>query len=72
MVDAKEVKRHYGIQVEKSPSGEFDAIVLAVDHEDYKHLSYYDYLKNGNEETIIFDVKGDKKDKFPSEVYMSL
>lgn len=72
MVDAKEVKQHYGIHVEKSPAGEFDAIILAVDHEDFRHLSYYDYLKNGNETTLIFDVKGDKKDKFPQEVYMSL
>ena len=72
MVDAKEVKRHYGFEVNNTPEGEFDAIVLAVDHEDYKHLSYYDHLKNGNQETVIFDVKGDKKDKFPKRIYMSL
>ncbi len=72
LADPKEVKRHYGFELNNSPEGEFDAIVLAVDHEDYKHLSYYDHLKNGNEETLIFDVKGDKKDKFPKEVYMSL
>ena len=72
MVDFREVKRHYGIEVNNTPSGEFDAIVLAVDHEDYKHLSYYDHLKNGNRETVIFDVKGDKKDKFPEKIYMSL
>ena len=72
MVDAKEVKRHYGFEVNNTPEGEFDAIVLAVDHEDYKHLSYYDHLKNGNQETVIFDVKGNKKDKFPKRIYMSL
>lgn len=72
MVDSKEVKRRYGLTINNTTSEEFDAIILAVDHEDYKHLAYYDYLKNGNKETIIFDVKGDKKDKFPSEVYMSL
>lgn len=72
MVDPKEVKRRYGLAINNTTSEEFDAIILAVDHEDYKHLAYYDYLKNGNKETIIFDVKGDKKDKFPNEVYMSL
>ncbi|MFD2566706.1 nucleotide sugar dehydrogenase [Pseudotenacibaculum haliotis] len=72
MVDFREVKRHYGIEVNNTPSGEFDAIVLAVDHEDYKHLSYYDHLKNGNRETVVFDVKGDKKHKFPEKIYMSL
>ena len=72
MVDPQEVKRRYGIKVEKSSAREFDAIVLAVDHEDYRHLSYYDYLKNGNQDTLIFDIKGDKKDKFPNDIYMSL
>ena len=72
MVDSKEVKRRYGLTINNTTSEEFDAIILAVDHEDYKHLAYYDYLKNGNKETIIFDIKGDKKDKFPNEVYMSL
>ena len=72
MVAAEEVKEHYGITINNAPEGEFDAIILAVDHDDYKHLSYYDHMKNGNQETVIFDVKGDKKDKFPCGVYMSL
>lgn len=72
MVDAQEVKRRYGLNVVDVTSEEFDAIILAVDHEDYKHLAYYDYLKNGNKETVIFDVKGDKKAKFPKDIYMSL
>lgn len=72
MVDPKEVKRHYGIEINNATNEEFDAIVLAVDHENYKYLAHYDHLKKGNKETLIFDVKGDKKDKFPSEIYMSL
>jgi UDP-N-acetyl-D-galactosamine dehydrogenase len=72
MVDAEEVMEEYGIELNNTPTGEFDAIILAVDHLDFKHLSYYDHLKNGNEETLIFDVKGDKKDKFPCGIYMSL
>ncbi|MEE3999210.1 nucleotide sugar dehydrogenase [Tenacibaculum sp. FZY0031] len=72
MVDPKEVKKRYGLTIKNTTSEEFDAIILAVDHEDYKHLAYYDYLKNGTKETLIFDVKGDKKDKFPAAVYMSL
>jgi UDP-N-acetyl-D-galactosamine dehydrogenase len=72
MVDSEEVMDEYGIELNNTPSGEFDAIILAVDHEDYKHLSYYDHLKNGNKETLIFDVKGDKKDRFPCSIYMSL
>lgn len=72
LVDAEEVKRHYGIDVVKTPVGKFDAIMLAVDHKDFNHLAYFDHLKNGDENTIIFDIKGNKKDQFPNDVYMSL
>ncbi|WP_317041846.1 nucleotide sugar dehydrogenase [Tenacibaculum holothuriorum] len=72
MANPEEVKRRYGLEIVSATSQEFDAIVLAVDHEDYKHLAHYDYLKNGTKETLIFDVKGDKKDRFPTQVYMSL
>ena len=72
LVNPQEVKRHYGIEVESVTDEKFDAIILAVDHEDYKHLSHYDYMKNGKDDVVFFDVKGDKKDKFPSNVYMSL
>ncbi|WP_152287292.1 nucleotide sugar dehydrogenase [Flavicella marina] len=72
LVNVDQVKRRYGITVNNTTSEKFDAIILAVDHEDYKHLAHYDYLKNGDKETIIFDIKGDKKDKFPENIYMSL
>lgn len=72
LVDPKEVKRHYGLEVVKYPTGKFEAIILAVDHKDYNHLAYYDHLKNGDENTVIFDIKGNKKDQFPKEIYMSL
>ncbi|MFY0604024.1 MAG: nucleotide sugar dehydrogenase [Flavobacteriaceae bacterium] len=72
LVDPKEVKRHYGLEVVKHVSGKFEAIILAVDHNVYNHLAYYDHLKNGDKETLIFDVKGNKKDQFPANVYMSL
>ena len=72
MADSKEVKRRYGLEMVEATSDKFDAIVLAVDHNDYKHLVYQDCIKNGTKETLIFDIKGDKKDRFPSAVYMSL
>ncbi|WP_299551214.1 nucleotide sugar dehydrogenase [Seonamhaeicola sp.] len=72
MANPEEVKRRYGLEIVENTSEEFDAIILAVDHEDYRHLAHYDYLKNGTKDTIIYDIKGDKKDRFPKEVYMSL
>ena len=70
LVDAKEVKRHYGIDIVKTPTRKFDAIILAVDHMAFNHLAYYDHLKNGDENTVIFDIKGNKKDQFPKDIYV--
>ncbi len=67
-----EVKTHYGIELTIATNQHFDAIVLAVDHDNYKKLTYSDYLKNARMDTVFFDIKGDKKDLFPKNVYMSL
>ena len=72
VVDSNEVKNLYGIEIETNPMGKFDVILLAVDHKEYNNLSYNDYQRNRNKDTIIFDVKGNKKYKFPKEIYMSL
>ncbi|CAL2103254.1 Protein CapL [Tenacibaculum sp. 190130A14a] len=72
LASSSEVKKRYGLEVNNNTAHKFDVIILAVDHENYKYLAYYDYLKNGTKDTLIFDIKGDKKDKFPEEVYMSL
>ncbi|MFP2995173.1 nucleotide sugar dehydrogenase [Spongiivirga sp. MCCC 1A20706] len=72
MANADEVKQHYGIELTKSTSERFDAIVLAVDHTDYQDLGYFDLLKNAKDDAIIFDIKGNMKDKIPASVYMSL
>ncbi|CAL2104183.1 Protein CapL [Tenacibaculum sp. 190130A14a] len=72
MANPKEVKRRYGLEMVSDTTEEFDAIILAVDHEEYKDLAYYDHLKNGNTNTLIFDIKGNKKERFPKDIYMSL
>ncbi|MEM7186207.1 MAG: nucleotide sugar dehydrogenase [Bacteroidota bacterium] len=72
MADEQEVKQVYDLDLVTGTTRKFDVIVLAVDHDDYQHLAHYDHLKNGYANTLIFDVKGDKKGRIPSEVYMSL
>lgn len=52
---AAEVEHEYGISTISSPKEQYDAIVLAVGHKEFKDLDW-EKLKHGK--TIIYDVKG--------------
>ncbi|GAB1307941.1 Vi polysaccharide biosynthesis UDP-N-acetylglucosamine C-6 dehydrogenase TviB [Urechidicola sp. KH5] len=68
----KEVKRRYGLNLVSETKEIFDVIILAVEHEQYKDISYMELLNNGTSETLIFDIRGNKRNRIPKEVYMSL
>lgn len=52
--DPEEVREEYGIEMAKKPEKGFDAVVLAVSHEQFSELDYK-ALKNGN--GVLFDIK---------------
>jgi len=55
-VDVDSVKREYHIDIKKElPSRTFNAIILAVGHEEFKSLAIHDLLA---EKGIIYDIKG--------------
>lgn len=55
-VDAPSVKREYHIDIQKElPLKTFDAVVLAVGHEEFKSLKIRNLV---NEKGIIYDIKG--------------
>jgi len=54
--DKHEVLQEYGIQLIDQVDSKYDAIVLAVSHNEFLNLNY-DKLKS-NENSIIFDIKG--------------
>jgi len=64
LANPAEVMHEYGLETSKTmPSGEFDAVVLAVSHNEFLALDL-DKFKNGS--TVVYDVKGvlgDKCDK---------
>lgn len=60
-VDPSEEKKHYSIQICPNPFENltlYDAIILAVAHDQFKHLSNEDYRKISVDEPVIIDVKG--------------
>ena len=70
--NCEEVNKEYGFKLTENPQGPYDAIVGAVNHEEYLNLDdhYFKSLANGN--TIFYDVKGVFKDKVNSLEYRSL
>ena len=54
---AKEVEEVYGLELKKKPTGEYDAIIVAVGHKEYKSLSNDDISHAIAEAGILFDIK---------------
>jgi len=57
--DAEEVKREYGLTLLETPKEKYDAIVLAVAHDQFEALEI-EKLKNGNH-TVVYDIKSKLK-----------
>lgn len=53
--DAEEVMHEYGLTTVSSPDKKYDAIVLAVGHQEFRDLKW-SYIKH--DKTVIYDVKG--------------
>ena len=54
VANAAEVEREYKLQVVSSPVGDYDAVVLAVAHNEFKHINIKKMVKKNH---VVFDVK---------------
>ncbi|MFO7754393.1 MAG: nucleotide sugar dehydrogenase [Bacteroidales bacterium] len=70
--DAGEVKKEYGLEMQKEPSGRYDAVIVAVNHAPYLQLTedYFSSLLTDN--GILVDIKGIYRDKIKKLTYWSL
>jgi UDP-N-acetyl-D-galactosamine dehydrogenase len=69
---SEEVNEKYGFPLTESPQGPYDAIVGAVNHQDYLDLDDEHFKSLANGHTIFYDVKGIFRDKIKSLSYKSL
>ena len=70
--DSDEVKEEYGFNLVSKPRQEYNAIILAVSHDEYMTMTEDDFKKLGNNNTLVYDVKGIYRNKIKSQPYMSL
>lgn len=70
--DSGEVVREYGFQLIKSPRNNYDAVIVAVSHQEYLTLEETYFQSLTYENAILVDVKGIYRDKICSLKYWSL
>lgn len=71
--DSEEMIHEYGIGLTKNPGKDYDAIIVAVNHNEYKTMNEADFKKYLKNETGVFiDVKGIFKNKISDLEYWSL
>jgi UDP-N-acetyl-D-galactosamine dehydrogenase len=56
--DPLELKQHYNVNLQPSPTGKYDSIVLAVGHQSYRNMTPTDFEKLSNGPVYLFDIKG--------------
>ena len=70
--DKKEVKHEYGIDMDDEIKNNYDAIIVAVNHEKYANLDETYFKSIGTDKTLIVDVKGIYRNKIKDLAYWSL
>jgi UDP-N-acetyl-D-galactosamine dehydrogenase len=72
LASIKEVKNEYGFDMVKEVGSGYDAVIVAVSHDEYIDLKE-DYFKSiCTEKPILVDIKGIYKDKIHDISYWSL
>lgn len=56
--DAEELSKEYRLTLKNTKEGRYDAVVIAVGHEEYKRLSKRDLQDISKGKSILFDLKG--------------
>lgn len=70
--DAQEVKHEYGFDMVKGPTGKYDAIIVAVSHQQYLNLQEEWFRGFASEGSIFVDVKGVYRNEIKVLKYWSL
>jgi UDP-N-acetyl-D-glucosamine/UDP-N-acetyl-D-galactosamine dehydrogenase len=68
----KEVKHEYGFELIQKPGNEYDAVIVAVAHDQYTQFSEDYFLNLCAEKPILVDLRGTYKGKIEKMAYWSL
>lgn len=69
---SEEVRKEYGFPLAEAPSGTYDAVIVTIDHDEYKVMNEKEFKGLMDDKGILVDIKGLYKDKVLDLDYMSL
>ena len=67
--DPKEMEHEYGIKLCSSGNPPYDAIVVAVNHDEYAQMTRENFLSLMDEKPVLFDIKGMLKNRDMSGIH---
>ena len=70
--DSDEVRHEYGYTIQKRLDKDYDAVILAVNHEAYMAYDEEYFQKLTGKNALFFDVKGVFRNKITKMTYKSL
>ena len=70
--DSDELKHEYGFELTKQPGTDYDAIIIAVHHSEYRGLKEEDFMKMAKPDALIVDLKGIYRNSIKTLRYWSL
>ncbi len=69
---SEELKHEYGFELVKEPGNNYDAVIVAVNHKEYRDLPESYFLERCNGEGLLVDIKGIFRKKIKKMQYWSL
>jgi UDP-N-acetyl-D-galactosamine dehydrogenase len=72
LANHEEVAHEYGFKLTGKPTGKYNAIILAVNHDDYAKWTEKDFVKHSYDTALLYDVKGVMRNKIRNLKYLSL
>jgi len=70
--DSDELKHEYGFELTGQPGSDYDAIIIAVHHSEYRSLKEEDFMKMSKPDALIVDLKGIYRNSIKTLRYWSL
>jgi UDP-N-acetyl-D-glucosamine/UDP-N-acetyl-D-galactosamine dehydrogenase len=67
-----EVKHEYGLSIKQSPDSDYDAVIVAVGHDDYKAMTMSDFKAIMGNDPILMDLKSMYENNDDSLTYWRL
>lgn len=72
VANSKDLNHEYGFSLVEKLRNDYDAIIVAVNHKEYKNLDESYFTKMSSKDTVFFDLKGIYRGKIKQLHYMSL